>query len=137
MTIRFSHDWNSKVTGSNEIFTTVRSHTTEKMNYYLANVGKKFFVMLGKKKVCEAELVYVEEDRMGDISFPFLAIDTGLTDHNEIYKLFDKFGIKWGESLIVLVFKKIKITREELQKKLAESDKFPHPGTTSLFHLED
>ena len=106
--IRFSHDWNNKVTGSNEIFTTVRNYTPEKRDYYSAQVGKKFSVMLGKKKVCEAELIYVEEDRMGTLSFPFLALDTGLTDHNKVYDLFDKFGIKWGGALIVLVFKKIK-----------------------------
>jgi hypothetical protein len=104
--IRFSHDWNKKVTGSNELFTTVRGHTPEKWIYYCDRLGKIFTVMLGKKKMCEAELILVQGDILGEIPLPFLMIDTGLTNQEEIFKLFKKFGVEERGEVIILAFLK-------------------------------
>jgi len=106
--IKFSHDWNNKVTGSNELFTTVRGHSPKKWKYYCDNIEKIFSVLLSSKHICDAELILAQEDRLNEIPLPFLMTDTGLINSEEIFKLFAKFKIPEDGEVIILVFKKIK-----------------------------
>jgi len=106
-TIRFSHDWNNKVTGHNELFTTVRGRTPEKWIYYCDRIGKIFDVVLKKKKICGAELLVVRGDRLNEIPLPLLIIDTGIDNIADINKLFVKFKIPENGEVMVLVFKKV------------------------------
>jgi hypothetical protein len=62
--------------------------------------------MLGKKEICEAELILVQGDKFNEILLPFLMIDTGLAKQEEIEKLFAKFKVVGDNQVIILAFRK-------------------------------
>jgi hypothetical protein len=105
-TIKFSHDWNNKITGPQKVFTTIRKHDEAKEKYYTKSKGEIFEVQLGEKKVGEAKLVEVNLIKLEHINLPFLMVDTGYTDPEKIMKLFKNFGVNLGENVIVLIFEK-------------------------------
>jgi hypothetical protein len=106
-TIRFSHDWNRKLTGGNELFSTIRRYIFSKSVYYSQALGEIFSVELKGKKVCEAELVAVKSCRLNEIPLAFLMVDTGLTGEEKIDDVFSNFGISLNGDVLILVFKKM------------------------------
>jgi hypothetical protein len=105
--IKFSHDWNKKLTGNNEILTTIRNYDSLKEEYYCKQLGNIFSVELNNKKVCEAKLVTIFICPLIEIPIPFLMVDTGLTKEEEIYELFSKFKCFKYKKVFILLFKKI------------------------------
>lgn len=101
-TIRFSHNWNQKLSG--DVFTTIRSHSAEKYQYYRRQIGEVFSVELNSKEISRAKLISVKEISFQSLPDEFLMVDTGMTDIKEINKLFHQFGMR--DIAIVLLFKK-------------------------------
>jgi len=100
--IKFSHSWNNKL--NNKVFTTIRSHSTEKYQYYRRLIGEKFVIELGGCSQGTAFLMSVKEVAFQSLPDEFLMVDTGMTDIKEISRLFNKFGVR--DIAIVLLFKK-------------------------------
>ena len=101
-TIKFSHGWNNKLNCN--VFTTIRSHSTEKYQYYRRQIGEMFSVELNSKEISKAKLISVKEVAFQSLPDEFLMVDTGMTDIKEISKLFHQFGMR--DIAIVLLFKK-------------------------------
>ena len=110
-TIKFSHDWNKKLSGGNELFTTIRKYRKEKVDYYLNHIEQEFSVYLNEQEICKAELVTLETFKFWEISSIFLFLDTGYTDNEKVDKLFKNFGIEAEDTVIVLLFKKVKVKK--------------------------
>ncbi len=104
--IKFVHDWNKKLTGGSELFSTIRKFDLEKGEYYYQAIGEIFSVVLKGNKVCEAELVTMKLCKLNEVPLAFLMIDTGMTSGDKIDKLFSSFGIPPNGEALILVFKK-------------------------------
>ena len=103
--IKFSHNWNQKIEGNpGNVFTTIRSHSTEKYQYYRRLIGEKFIIELQGLAFGKAKLMSVKEVSFQSIPDELLMLDTGMTDIKEISKLFHQFGMR--DIAIVLLFKK-------------------------------
>ncbi|OGM08249.1 hypothetical protein A2Z67_00930 [Candidatus Woesebacteria bacterium RBG_13_36_22] len=104
--IKFSHDWNGKITGENTVFTTIRKSEESKRKYYIESIGKTFEVLLDGAPICHAELIEVYPRWLCQIDIILLMLDTGMLNAEAVYKLFKNFGIKPEDECLVLVFKK-------------------------------
>ena len=104
-TIRFSHNWNSKLDG--QVFTTIRKYEPDKYDYYLGYRGQIFTVMLDNHKVGEAKLVDVFIQDYYEIPELLLRLDTGMVDMLKVKQLFNNFGIKGDDRCIILLFEKV------------------------------
>jgi len=102
--IKFSHNWNNKL--NNKIFTTIRKYNSEKEQYYMSLVTEFLEVILEGKYIGKAELLYVEKNIYKNIPYGFLYLDTGFTTCSQVDELFDKFGIKPNDEVLILTFKK-------------------------------
>ena len=103
--IKFIHNWNNKI--DNPVFTTIRSYSESKLKYYCDSVGDDFEILLKGEKVGECVLVGVAPIPYGLVQPQLLMLDTGMTNLEEIDKLFKKFGVKTREDLvIILTFRK-------------------------------
>lgn len=105
-TIRFSHDWNGKLS-SGRIFTTIRKYESKKNGYYGERIDKIFNVVLKGKTIGEAKLKEVWGSKFSEINPPLLMLDTGYTDRKDIDKLFKNFKVNSEDRVVVLVFEKI------------------------------
>lgn len=105
--IKFSQDWNKKLTGSNELFTTIRKLTSSKREYYYKSLGETFLVKLNGTEICSAELAAVSCYKLHEIPSIFLMLDTGYTEEKKIDNLFSNFGILLNDVVLVLLFRKI------------------------------
>jgi len=103
--IRFSHNWNDKL--DRRYFTTIRSHSDKKYNYYHAGIGGVFYVYLKGEIYCEAELLDVRGLLYYDILYSTLLLDTGIEDAEKIDNLFKRFKISGADEVIILTFKRI------------------------------
>jgi hypothetical protein len=108
--IKFSHNWNNKL-GCN-IFTTIRKHEEAKEEYYKANIGKTFSIVMSNNQIKgeitawgEAELKSVYVEKISDISVLLLMLDTGMTSEANILELFKRLGVK--DKAIILLFEKL------------------------------
>lgn len=106
--IKFAHNFNNKLDG--QIFSTIRARTDKKAEYYMQAKGDEYQVMLKGKEHCKARLFEVVVYRsLRVVPFGILMLDTGFSDLNVIYKLFEKFGVtKKHTPVLVLWFEKIK-----------------------------
>lgn len=107
MEIKFAHDWNAKLTGPGKIFTTIRNWSDKKADYYINNIGKWFDVILKDEKISQAKLLRVSFLRLNEIPIALLMVDTGYSDIQKVYKLFESFKLRTEDVAIVLVFEKI------------------------------
>ena len=101
--IRFSHNWNNKLSG--KVFTTIRKWDAEKADYYLRSKGLVFTILLNEKVFGSAKLLEVVVEDINDIAEIQLILDTGLTSQREIMALFKKFGVK--DKVVILLFEKL------------------------------
>lgn len=100
--IKFSENWNRKL--DNYIFTTVRKFTEEKYKYYQDQIDKHFEVMLEGNVIGFAKLIEVEKRNFLDVGRTMLRLDTGIISGDAIMRLFDEFGIKQNDKVIILTF---------------------------------
>ena len=100
--IKFSHNWNNKL--DNDVFSTIRRHTSEKQQYYNSLVGATCNVLLEGMYHCNATLLRVTAYNYSDVDRHILALDTGIYDVAEQDALFSQFGCK--DRVLVLLFKK-------------------------------
>jgi len=107
MEIKFSHNWNNKLSG--QVFTTIRNSSNEKGEYYTNQIGKTFDVWLkGQNVIKKAVLVNVRPIQYNKIPLSLIAVDTGIVDVNKQIDLFKRFGMKETYSImLVLTFDSI------------------------------
>ena len=104
--IIFSHNWNNKL--DNDIFTTIRTHTSDKEKYYRKNIEEEFDIVLNCKDKCIVKLVGVDVKRFDKINDDILILDTGLMSIIDIEKVFYRFGMNTiKDKMIILMLKKI------------------------------
>lgn len=102
MIVKFSHNWNNKL--NCKVFTTIRSFSENKLNYYQSAIGKEFSVELNGKHFCRAKLLIVEHMQLDEIPDALKCMDTGLSSHIEAFELFRKFGIESYQRALILTF---------------------------------
>ncbi len=102
--IKFSHNWNGKLDFA--VFTTIRTWTQNKEDYYNSLIAHRFEVLLKGKKKCIAELQEVEVMEFSDIPSALIMYDTGLP-MNEAGEVFAQFGLIAlpNHKAIILTFK--------------------------------
>lgn len=100
--IRFSHNWNNKLSG--KVFTTIRKWDAEKADYYLRSKGLIFTITLNGVVLGNAKLLDVVVGDINEIPEILLILDTGLTRQEDIMALFKKFGVK--DKIVILLFEK-------------------------------
>jgi len=105
-TIKFSNDWNSKLS-SGKVFTTIRKYDSKKNGYYGERIGKMFNVVLKGKTIGEAKLKDVWGSKFSEVNPPLLMLDTGYTERKDIDKIFKNFKVGPDDRVVVLVFEKI------------------------------
>ena len=98
--VRFAHNWNNKLDG--KLFTTIRPWNAEKVKYYLDNIGKTFTVILKNRTYGKARLQAVSVESISDVPGLVLSLDTGMTNQEDILKLFRKFGV--DIKVVILLF---------------------------------
>jgi len=101
--IRFSHNWNHKLNKS--IFTTIRKYDYKKWNYYKAQEGSPFKVMLNDTDVGDAKLLDAEYTVLKQLPIGLICTDTGM-NQEESFSLFKKFGIDKQDQVIILTFRR-------------------------------
>ena len=104
-TLRFSHNWNNKL--RNFIFSTIRKWDNDKHQYYASQLDQMFDVKLNETHIIDAKLVHIARLQYKDIPFEMKALDTGLTELDEIDEVFNKFGITANTMVLVLLFKRV------------------------------
>jgi len=105
--IKFSHDWNGKLSKGAGIFTTIRKSDPKKNDYYGERIGEIFVLILNGKAIGEATLVDIWSCQFSDLNPPLLMVDTGYKEQLKIEKLFNSFKIGKKDRVIVLVFDRI------------------------------
>lgn len=103
--IKFSHNWNNKLNCN--IFTTIRADTLNKYHYYKDKVMEKFEILLNNKKVSEAMLRKVSQERLVQIRPTIARLDTGFFEEDKIFEIFKKFGVEPKDNVLLLTFTKI------------------------------
>jgi len=105
-TIKFSHDWNGKLTSGGWLFTTIRKSDPKKNGYYSDRIGELFSIELKGKVLGEAILKDIWSSKFSEINPPLLMLDTGYLDSWDIDELFKRFKIGPDDRVLVLVFEK-------------------------------
>ncbi len=109
-TIKFSHNWNNKL--ENSIFTTIRSQSSDKEEYYKGLIGDEFEVLLNGKLYCKAVLQCVEGALLGEFTNGLLMSDTGMPIIDAM-ELFAKFGLSPSDPALLLTFERSAILKKE------------------------
>lgn len=99
--IKFSEDWNGKLTSSGNFFTTIRK--AEKFQYYQTRIGEIFNVLLNGIHIYDTILEDASLKKVEQITPELMVLDTGTMDYK---KLFEKFHVT--DLCVLLLFKKIK-----------------------------
>ena len=99
--IKFSHNWNKKLT--QDVFSTIRKYTPEKMEYYSEHLGDTFEIYLNGTYLCLRVLVSVDFRKFHELPLAMLLVDTGLPI-DEMAQVFKNFGIENNTQVIVLCF---------------------------------
>jgi hypothetical protein len=97
--IKFSHNWNNKL--NNKVFTTIRRDWPAKLDYYRRATNSIFQICLKGEYHSQAQLDSVKPIRFSMIPHALLATDTGTSFYTAI---FDKFGIRGDDKVLILTF---------------------------------
>jgi len=114
LSIKFKHNWNEKI--NNDYFTTIRSFSEDKYNFYKKNLKNTFDVYLLGEYKRSVVLDHVGwAMKLRELPMGLLKVDTGLGDP---FPLFEKFGIKKDSPVIVLTFSKEREEWNQIKMKL-------------------
>jgi len=107
--IKFSKNWNNKL--SCKIFSTFRKLTSEKLDYYLANIDSVFDVVLndaenGESCIGKARLIGIRYTSLSDVPDYLLWLDTGCPNRADALSIFELLGVKESDDVIWLFFQR-------------------------------
>ena len=113
--IKFSHNWNNKLTG-NKIFTTIRRATHQKSDYYCNLVGKNFDIVLNGKTIGEAKLWNVDTRPFTEVPLYLLLLDTGEINVPKQFQIFKDFGVDIDKNaeVIILTFENYSLSQNKV-----------------------
>lgn len=100
--IDFDRNYNSKLDCF--LFTSIRSYSKDRLSQLKNRVGSVFDVYVEGLFYCNAKLVDLLAVELKNIPLYLLMLDTGLTVEKEIFILFESFGIKPNDMVLILIF---------------------------------
>lgn len=106
MQIKFSHDWNNKVTKS-LVFSTIRRRTIEKESYYVKNLNNIFDIVLDEKAIGKAKLINMTIGlKLSEVDESLIMLDVG-KQYKDAIKVFKGFGLSLNSEVLILIFERI------------------------------
>ncbi len=104
-TITFCKNWNGKL--DKPVFTTIRSWTPIKEEFYKNSIGKTFNVFLEDIHYCSAILISTDRKAFSKIDKTILIEDTGESSSDKINEIFKRFHIESFTEVMILSFERL------------------------------